>query len=167
MKTFDQLENEDAPNIHKMLSSHERNLRSILLHKILQLNGSVPLSELRSQAEDAAIDVSPTLASLKEKGLIALQDDGTVSGIYPFSAVPTRHKVQLKNGRSFFAMCAIDSLGIAYELEEDAGISSSCSQCNAAISIEITNGEISQFKPATSRALHVALGDYKDWANTC
>jgi hypothetical protein len=167
MKTFDQLEKEDAPNIHKMLSSHERKLRSILLNKILQSNGSVPLSEIRSQADDAAIDVSPTLASLKEKGLIALQDDGSVTDLYPFSAVPTRHKVQLKDGRSFFAMCAIDSLGIAYELEEDTVISSSCSQCNADISIELKNGEIFLLKPATSRALHVALGDYKDWANTC
>lgn len=167
MKTFDQLEKEDTPNIRKMLSSHERKLRSILLNKILQLKGFVPLSEIMSQADDAAIDVSPTLASLKEKGLIVLQDDGTVSGLYPFSAVPTRHKVQLKDGRSFFAMCAIDSLGIAYELEEDVVISSSCSQCNADISIEIINGEIFLFKPATSRALHVALGDYKDWANTC
>ena len=167
MKTFDQLEKDDAPNVRKMLSSHERKLRSILLNKILQLNGSVPLSEIMSQADNAAIDVSPTLASLEEKGLIALQDDGTVSGLYPFSSVPTRHKVQLKDGRSFFAMCAIDSLGIAYELEEDAVISSSCSQCNAEISIEIINGEILLFKPATSRALHVSLGDYKDWANTC
>lgn len=167
MKTFDQLEKEDAPNIHKMLSSHERKLRSILLNKILQSNGSVPLSEIRSQADKAAIDVSPTLASLKDKGLIALQDDGSVTGLYPFSAVPTRHKVQLKDGRSFFAMCAIDSLGIAYELEEDTVISSSCSQCNDDISIELKNGEIFLFEPATSRALHVALGDYKDWANTC
>lgn len=68
MKTFDQLEEEDAPNIHKLLSSHERKLRSILLNKILQLNDSVSLSEIMSQADDAAIDVSPTLACLEEKG---------------------------------------------------------------------------------------------------
>ena len=167
MKTFNQLEKKDAPNIHKMLSSHERKLRTILLNKIFQLNGPVPLSEIMLQADDAAIDVSPTLASLKEKGLIALQDDGSVTSMYPFSAVPTRHKVQLKDGRSFFAMCAIDSLGIAYELEEDASITSSCFKCNADISIEITDGKISRFIPTTIRTIHVALGDYKDWASTC
>ena len=167
MKTFDQLGKEDAPNIHKMLSSHEHKLRSILLNKIFQLNGPVPLSEIMLQADDAAIDVSLSISRLQEKGLISFQDDGIVTGLYPFSAVPTRHKVQLKDGRSFFAMCAIDSLGIAYELEEDASISSSCSKCNAEISIEITHGKISRFIPTTIRTIHVALGDYKDWANTC
>ena len=113
MKTFDQLDKEDAPNIHKMMSPQERKLRSILLDKILHLKGPVLLSEIMSQAGDADIDVSPTVESLKEKGLIALEDDGGVTGLYPFSAVPTRHKVQLKDGRSVFAMCAIDSLGVA------------------------------------------------------
>ena len=167
MKTFDQLEKEDTPNIHKMLSSHERKLRSILLNMVTQSNSPVPISAIMLQADEAAIDVSLSIARLKEKGLISLQDDGTVSGLYPFSAVPTRHKVQLKDGRSFFAMCAIDSLGIAYELEEDATITSSCFQCNADISKEITDGEISDFIPTTIRTIHVALGDYKDWANTC
>ncbi len=167
MKTSGQLDKEDAPNIHKMMSPQERKLRSILLDKILHLKGPVLLSEIMSQAGDADIDVSPTLKSLKAKGLIALEDDGRVTGLYPFSAVPTRHKVLLKDGRSAFAMCAIDSLGVAYELEEDAVIFSSCSQCNTGITIEINNGSITLFKPATSQALHVALGDYKDWANTC
>lgn len=167
MKIFDQLDKKDAPNIHKMLSPQERKLRSILLNKILHLNGPVLLADIMSQAGDADIDASLTLESLKEKGLVALEDDGSVTGLYPFSAIPTRHKVQLKDGRSVFAMCAIDSLGVAYELEEDAVVSSSCSQCNTGITIEINNGSISLFKPATSQALHVALGDYKDWANTC
>ena len=167
MKIFDQLDKKDAPNIHKMLSPQERKIRSILLNKILHLNGPVLLADIMSQAGDADIDASLTLESLKEKGLVALEDDGSVTGLYPFSAIPTRHKVQPKDGRSFFAMCAIDSLGVAYELEEDAVVSSSCSQCNTGITIEINNGSISLFKPATSQALHVALGDYKDWANMC
>jgi hypothetical protein len=167
MKTFNQLEKKDVPNIHKLLSSDERKLRSILLNMIIQSSGPVPISEIMLQADSADVDVSSTIESLKEKGLIAFKDNGSVSGLYPFSALPTRHKVQLKGGRTVFAMCAIDSLGIAYELKQDAVISSSCSRCNADISIEIITGEISQFKPTTSRALHIALGDYKDWANTC
>jgi hypothetical protein len=170
MKTIDQLEKKDTPNIHNMLSSPERSLRSILLNKmnkILQSSEPVPISEIMSLADAAGVDVSTTIASLKEKGLIALQDDANVTGLYPFSAVPTRHKVQLKGGRTVFAMCAIDSLGVAYELEQDSVISSSCSHCNLPIAIEITNGEISLIEPASSRAIHVALGDYKDWASTC
>ena len=167
MKTFNQLEKKDVLNIHKLLSSNERKLRSILLNRILQSSGPVPISEIVSQTDDAGVDVSKTIASIKEKGLIALQDDGSVTGLYPFSAVPTRHKVQMENGRAVFAMCAIDSLGISYELEQDSVISSSCSHCHLPITIESADGEISLIEPASSRAIHVALGDYKDWASTC
>jgi hypothetical protein len=167
MKTFNKLEKKDVPNIHKLLSSNERKLRSILLNRILQSSGPVPISEIVSQTDDAGVDVSKTIASIQEKGLIALQDDGSVTGLYPFSAVPTRHKVQLKSGLSVFAMCAIDSLGVAYEMEQDSIISSSCSHCDTHITIKIIDGEISLIEPTTSRAIHVALSDYKDWASTC
>jgi hypothetical protein len=64
-------------------------------------------------------------------------------------------------------MCAIDSLGIAYELEKDVTIFSSCSYCNRHISIEIVEGKVSMVEPETTLALHVALRAYKDWASTC
>jgi hypothetical protein len=167
MKTIDQLEKKDAPNIHNMLSPPERSLRSILLYKILQSSEPVLISEIMLLADAAGVDVPTTIVSLKEKGLIALQDDGSVTGLYPFSAVPTRHKVQLKDGRTVFAMCAIDSLGVAYEMEQNSIISSSCPHCDTHITIKLIDGEISLIEPTASRAIHVALSDYKDWASTC
>ena len=167
MKTFDQLDERDAPNIHRMLNGEEQKLRSILLNRIVQSSGAVDPSKLAPEANDAGINVSSALKGLKDKGLAATQDDGRVTGVYPFSAIPTSHRVQFDKRKSVYAMCAIDSLGIAYELEKDVAISSSCSHCKRHISIEIVKGRVSMVEPETSLALHVSLSAYKDWASTC
>lgn len=167
MKTFEQLDKKDAPNIHKMLSSDENKLRLILLNLVFQSSGVVDLSEITSQANDAGIDVASALKGLKAKGLTAIQNDGCISGIYPFSALPTNHQVQIEGGKSVYAMCAIDSLGIAYELEQDVTITSSCSHCKSHIAIQVIEGEVAMVEPKTALALHVTLGAYKDWASTC
>ena len=87
VKTFEQLDKKDAPNIHKMLSSDENKLRIILLNIVFQSSGVVDLSEITSRANDAGIDVASALKGLKAKGLTAIQNDGCISGIYPFSAL--------------------------------------------------------------------------------
>jgi hypothetical protein len=167
VKRFYQLDSKDAPNIHKMLSDEEDRLRSVLLNRIIQSPGVVSSLELGNLADDTGINVSSAIKGLKQKGLAVVRDDGAVAGVYPFSASPTTHQVQFEDGKSTYAMCAIDSLGIAYELEKDVVISSSCSHCKRPISIEITEGEISMAEPQTTLALHVSLGNYKDWAGTC
>jgi hypothetical protein len=167
MKTFNQLDEKDAPNIHRMLSSEEKELRSILLKKIIKTPGIVHPSDITPQENGTGINVLSTLKGLENKGLAAMRDDGSVTGVYPFSALPTSHQVKLENGSSVFAMCAIDSLGIAYELKQNVTVTSSCSHCRGHIVIEIINGEVSRVEPGSALALHVTLGDYKDWASTC
>lgn len=167
MKTFDQLDERDAPNIHSMLNDEENKLRSILLNRMIQSPGAVNPSEIAPEANDAGINVSSILKGLQHKGLAAVQDDGSITGVYPFSALPTNYRVDFDSGKSVYAMCAIDSLGIAYELEKDVAIFSSCSFCKRPISIEIVEGKFSMVEPETTLALHVALRAYKDWASTC
>ncbi|MFW2369032.1 MAG: organomercurial lyase [Desulforhopalus sp.] len=167
MKTFEQLVAGDTPNIHSILEPDELTMRSVLVASFLNTGSPISLSALTSHLEALEIDVHETIKNLTDKGLIVTQDGGMISGLYPFSAVPTRHKVQLNDGRTFFAMCAIDSLGIAHEMEEGALITSSCALCNIPITVEILKGKISSSHPQTSRAVHVALSEYKDWAGTC
>ncbi len=167
MKTFTQLDEKDAPNIHGMLDDEEHKLRSILLNQIVQSSGAVDFSELTLQAMAAGINVTSALKGLIDKGLAAMQDGGKITGLYPLSTLPTNHRVQIKGGNSVYAMCAIDSLGVAYELEKDVVISSSCSYCKRNIIIEIVEEKVSMVTPDTALALHVSLSDYKDWASTC
>lgn len=63
-----------------------------------------------------ASPLSDTAASLVEADLLRIDGDRRVVVAYPFSAQPTRHRVTLHDGRTYYAMCAIDALGIPYML---------------------------------------------------
>lgn len=53
-----------------------------------------------------------TVRRLAAADLIALDADGGVALAYPLSAHPSRHRVELDDGRQLWACCAIDALGI-------------------------------------------------------
>jgi Alkylmercury lyase len=57
------------------------------------------------------------VAALIQADLVRVDGGGRVAVAYPFSAQPTRHRVTLRDGRSYHAMCAIDALGIPYMLD--------------------------------------------------
>jgi hypothetical protein len=88
------------------LTPAERSLYRYLLTNLIEGN---------SPALDALPDEA---AGLIEADLIQTDDNDCVIVAYPFSAQPTRHRVILRDGRSFQAMCAIDALGIPYMLNE-------------------------------------------------
>jgi len=72
--------------------------------------------------EDAAFPLDSTPADavtrLVEADLIQTDSNGRLTVAYPFSRQPTRHRVTMHDGRSYYAMCAIDALGIPYMLNE-------------------------------------------------
>lgn len=53
-------------------------------------------------------DAADILSSMVQKNLIGLNDNGEIEHLYPISCIETNHRVTLEDGRSFFAMCAID-----------------------------------------------------------
>ena len=166
MRTFEQLESEDTPNIYSMLEEDEREVRLALLPCFIDSSGPVVLPRLTTKLKKVDIDVPVVIKRLEEKGLIVMQG-GAISGLYPYSAIPTKHKVQLHDGSSVYAMCAIDSLGVAYELDQDVKISSSCAFCDEVLEVEVVGGEVSHCSPMSSRAIHVSLSEYKNWAASC
>lgn len=76
--------------------------------------GTAPGEERLPIASDFGdCDIDMALKRLEEADLIVRdQVSGRILGAYPFSSVPTRHRVELDDGTSAFAMCAIDALGI-------------------------------------------------------
>ena len=70
-------------------------------------------------------------------------DPGTVNirMAWPFSAVPTNFKVHA-NGKTYYANCAWDMLGIPVILQSDATAEAVCTGSNDSIKIEIKNGNI-------------------------
>lgn len=103
---------------------------------------------------------------MRDKNALAIEEDGSVSSIYPVSAKPSRHLVSLADGRTVYCMCAIDALGCAYTFDQDIVINSSCSNSGVAIRIEIKDKKIVSAFPCKDamRILHSDLKASNSWA---
>ena len=102
----------------------------------------------RSVAEAAeelgrpAAEVSEAYRRLHDAHAIVLQPGATeLRMLNPFSAVPTPHRVEA-DGRSWFANCAWDSLGIPAALHADGRIESACPDCGERLELEVRDGEL-------------------------
>ena len=65
----------------------------------------------------------------------------TVRMAWPFSAIPTDFKVHA-NGKTYYANCAWDMLGIPALLKSDAVIETRFTESNESVRLEIKNGKI-------------------------
>jgi hypothetical protein len=74
----------------------------------------------------------------------------TVRMANPFSGIPTDFKVHA-DGKTYFANCAWDMLGIPAALHMDAVIEAVCTESNKKVKLEIKNGQIT--------TNHVTLSD--------
>jgi hypothetical protein len=59
----------------------------------------------------------------------------------PFSTVETPHRVEAA-GRSWYANCAWDALGIPAALHADGRIDSACPDCGERLELEVRDGEL-------------------------
>jgi hypothetical protein len=75
----------------------------------------------------------------------------------PFSGVETPFRVRA-NGRTYFANCAWDSLGIPAALHADAEIEASCAQGGEPIRVSVTGGQV-----LSSGALVHFLIPFREW----
>jgi hypothetical protein len=68
-------------------------------------------------------------------------DEMAIRMANPFSGIPTDFKVHA-NGKTYYANCAWDMLGIPAALHCDAVIDAICTESNDKIQLEIKNGQI-------------------------
>jgi hypothetical protein len=93
------------------LSGAERKLYQWILRRFAD-EGAPSAEAMWAEASSLGLDFEPTCDKLASEDLIHLDSKGEVSVAYPFSGRPAAHRVVI-NGRSVYAMCAIDALGIA------------------------------------------------------
>jgi hypothetical protein len=68
----------------------------------------------------------------------------TIRMANPFSGIPTDFKVHA-NGKTYYANCAWDMLGIPAALHTDAVIEAVCSESNDTVQLEIKDGQITNY----------------------
>lgn len=158
-------------SIFSRLLPEENRIREWLMDYVLE-NGTL-LNVLNMKQEDL-IKLNLDLATfekridaLKEKRAIVKDEDGNINFIYPVSALPTKHRVTLKDGRSFYAMCAVDAMGAAFTFKQDIKIKSECSECGEKIELEIVDGRIVKLVPNDAYVLHVDLNKNDNWSGSC
>ena len=67
----------------------------------------------------------------------------TIRMANPFSGIPTDFKVHA-NGKTYYANCAWDMLGIPAALQADAAIEAVCTESNEVVHLEIRDGKVAQ-----------------------
>ena len=103
-------------------------------------------------AEAVAVrEVDDGLAELERRDLMVLDDEGAITGVYPFSARDTGHRVRL-DGQGLNAMCAVDALGVGAMYGRDVAIDTACRGCGGTIHVETAaaGSELAGAAPAGS-----------------
>jgi hypothetical protein len=88
----------------------------------------------------------PAVAAAYERlheahALVLEQDRRSIRMLNPFSVVPSEHVVDA-GGRSWFANCAWDALGIPAALGTDGTVRSTCADCGEVLELEVRVGRL-------------------------
>ncbi|MFF1691253.1 MULTISPECIES: organomercurial lyase [unclassified Streptomyces] len=97
-------------------------------------------AELEAAAATTGRTAREVLAELDREDFLALDQDGRIRAAYPFSAIPTPHRVRITGGAKVWSMCAIDALGISAMLATDAVITSVDPVTGETVTVTSTGG---------------------------
>jgi len=128
----------------------ERGLRAVhqaVLRSFVQTGAAPDIGSLARQA--APFGVSQVLAELAEGDFLCLDDASQITAAYPFSALPTAHRVRIGGQVTVFAMCAIDALGISAMARLPVVIESADPSSSQPITVHVDRAS-STWHPATA-----------------
>ncbi|MEV3989874.1 organomercurial lyase [Streptomyces sp. NPDC049837] len=96
--------------------------------------------ELAAAAAPYGVPARRVLAELSAADYVSLDDHGRIRAAYPFSPVPTAHRVRIAGGPEVWAMCAVDALGVAPMLGRDVEIRSADPVTGQAVTVAFRGG---------------------------
>lgn len=134
-----------APVAGGLRAVHQRVLRA------MADTGVAPQpAELARAAAPYGVSAEQVLAELHAADFLRLDAAGQIRAAYPFSAVPTPHRVQIVGGPQVFAMCAIDALGVAAMLGRDVHVTSTDPLDGCPVTVEVCATGQARWTPASS-----------------
>lgn len=128
----------------------ERGLRAVqqaVLRSFVHTGAAPGLPSLATHA--APFEVSQVLAELAGGDFVGLDQASQITAAYPFSALPTRHRLQLSGGPAVFALCAIDALGVSAMAGAPVVIESADPSTGEPVTVHV-DGATSTWDPATA-----------------
>jgi hypothetical protein len=118
-----------------------RAVQQLVLSSFATTGHAPSMAAIQTTAADHERSAADVLAELDHEDYLALTD-GQIRAAYPFSAVPTAHRVRLASGVDVYAMCAIDALGIPAMLDTDATVTSTDPQTGDPVTVTFTRGRV-------------------------
>lgn len=89
------------------------------------------------------------MAQLHAADFLRLDAAGALAAAYPFSPIPTAHRVRISGGPEVFSMCAIDALGIAAMVGRDVTIRTAEPGTGTPITVTMSaDGQMAAWEPA-------------------
>ena len=117
-------------------------IRNHLYASFVRDGSAASVSEAAEALELPEADVLDAYHRLHDAHALVLQPDATeIRMLNPFSAVETPYRVEA-GGRSWFANCAWDALGIPAVLRADGRIEAACPDCAEPLELEVRNAEL-------------------------
>jgi hypothetical protein len=125
------------------LTPDELDILKFIHETILKTTKAPTMNEIQSAFGKSEAHVIQALTQLEKRDIL-VRKEGTqeIVNVYPFSLVPTEHRLVLEDGKKLFAMCAIDALGMPNMFLRNVKITSQCTKCKQEITIEVDNGKI-------------------------
>jgi len=116
-----------------------------------RLTGHVPTpEELEQELLLGKSQIQTILNALSDKEVIRLDSESRrILDAYPYSSLPTRHRVRLSNGTEIYSMCAIDAFYVPFLADCDITIRSRCFFCRSDIEIAVERKRVSRASPAS------------------
>ena len=124
--------------------------------------GRVPqLNEIAAALGHPQAEVEEALRQLASgKVLILAPNDGNIWAANPFCAVPSPFRVEAR-GRTYWAICIWDALGIVAALGTDALIRAYCGDCSEPMQLEIAGGKLTR----SEGVIHFGVPAHHWWDN--
>ena len=126
----------------RLSDSFDVDLRQYIYRHLITQQEAPLVAQMAAALSVPSLFVKAGLRRLAKTHAFVLQENGELWRAAPFSAVPTAFPVQA-GGRSWWANCVWDALGIPAMLHKDATIPTSCGCCNFEMTLTVKNRKLS------------------------
>src|SRR5574337_1350363 len=127
------------------MTNEEHRVQTAIFRRALR-GRSVSTDALAADTGLVTESVKTALQSLHAAGRVYLRD-GAIAAAYPFSLVPTTHRVTAGEVE-IWANCAIDALAVPPMVDEPAYVSSTCGYCGTLVTVVMRGARILESRPA-------------------
>lgn len=151
-------------SIQSRLSTDENTLRAALLECLVDARAPVTFAAAGDTLGWTPEQTAAAAGGIAAKKMVVFDTEERVQFAYPVSTVATSHKVTLADGRTLYAMCAIDALGCCFTFDQPVTVESACQICGKPLRVQVNGVDDIVADPPDAYAVHVDLDKYEDWA---